>query len=74
MGRNKKNKSIEGTKEDTTEQVQSIEGDKEDLPILVGDQTIVGTGLYFMKKDNEYIVSAQIATLLIKKGSATLKK
>lgn len=45
----------------------------EELPILKGDQTIIGLGLGGLVKDKEYKVSSDIATILIAKGFASLK-
>lgn len=45
----------------------------EELPILKGDQTIIGLGLGGLVKDKEYEVSSDIATILIAKGFASLK-
>jgi|LakMenEpi03Aug12_release.lakeMendotaPanAssembly.Ray.scaffolds.fasta_scaffold61084_4 hypothetical protein len=44
-----------------------------ELPILKGDQTIIGLGLGGLVKDKEYKVSSDIATILITKGFASLK-
>jgi hypothetical protein len=44
-----------------------------ELPILKGDQTIIGLGLGGLVKDKEYKVSSDIATILIAKGFASLK-
>jgi hypothetical protein len=44
-----------------------------ELPILKGDQTIIGLGLGGLVKDKEYKVSSDIATILITKGFAYLK-
>jgi len=44
-----------------------------ELPILKGDQTIIGLGLGGLVKDKEYEVSSDIATILITKGFAYLK-
>ena len=46
----------------------------EELPILKGDQIIIGLGLGGLVKDKEYKVSSDIATILIAKGFASLKK
>ena len=45
----------------------------EELPILKGDQIIIGLGLGGLVKDKEYKVSSDIATILIAKGFASLK-
>lgn len=50
------------------EQTSTIE-----VPILKGDQTIIGLGLGGLVKDKEYKVSSDIATILITKGFASLK-
>jgi hypothetical protein len=44
-----------------------------EVPILKGDQTIIGLGLGGLVKDKEYKVSSDIATILIAKGFASLK-
>jgi hypothetical protein len=44
-----------------------------EVPILKGDQTIIGLGLGGLVKDKEYEVSSDIATILIAKGFASLK-
>jgi hypothetical protein len=44
-----------------------------EVPILKGDQTIIGLGLGGLVKDKEYKVSSDIATILITKGFASLK-
>jgi len=44
-----------------------------ELPILKGDQTIIGLGLGGLVNDKEYKVSSDIATILITKGFASLK-
>ena len=44
-----------------------------ELPILKGDQIIIGLGLGGLVKDKEYKVSSDIATILIAKGFASLK-
>ena len=44
-----------------------------EVPILKGDQIIIGLGLGGLVKDKEYKVSSDIATILIAKGFASLK-
>lgn len=44
-----------------------------EVPILKGDQTIIGLGLGGLVKDKEYKVSSNVATILITKGFASLK-
>lgn len=44
-----------------------------EVPILKGDQTIIGLGLGGLVNDKEYNVSSDIATILIAKGFASLK-
>jgi hypothetical protein len=44
-----------------------------EVPILKGDQKIIGLGLGGLVKDKEYEVSSDIATILIAKGFASLK-
>ena len=44
-----------------------------EVPILKGDQIIIGLGLGGLVKDKEYKVSSDIANVLIAKGFASLK-
>jgi hypothetical protein len=76
MAKSKVNKVIEELDVLDTpivEEQPMVEQPMAELPILKGDQTIIGLGLGGLVKDKEYKVSSDIATILIAKGFASLK-